>query len=143
MDKRILHDITAHEPLAFFPRTLGSVDLKVLLTCSPSLPPHLQDIVSLLLKQKLTLSFGCVWLFAQPENRREGRCKCWRGCDLDSLYKGKRVSLLVDTLSLASISPFLLCIRTPISIHPPFIPLMTHVISEVIIPFPATERRPV
>lgn len=31
MDKRILHNITAHEPLAFFPRTLGSVDLKVLL----------------------------------------------------------------------------------------------------------------
>ena len=48
----------------------------------------------------------------------------------------------MDTLPLASISLFLLCIRTPISIHHPFIPLMTHGTSEIKIPFPATERGP-
>lgn len=36
---------------------------EILPTCSPSLPLHPQDIVSLSLKQKLTPPLGCVWLF--------------------------------------------------------------------------------
>lgn len=70
-------------------------------------PTPSQNIVSFSLKQKLTLPPGCVWLFAQPGKqmrRRELGLQCWRVCDPDSIYKGKRILLLVDT-SL-SIYPF-------------------------------------
>lgn len=141
MDKRSLYAITAHELPAFFPQCLDSVDLRFYQHVLR--PSHsILKTVSLSLKQKLTPPLGCVWLFCIIRKTDETEGVSVGGTVTLTLSTREREFYSYGHLSLASISLFLLCIRTPISTNHPFIPLMTHVTSEIKIPFPATERGP-
>lgn len=67
---------------------------EILPTCSPSLPLHLQDSKSVAETEVDTATWLCLAFLHNQENRWDGRCKCWRDCDPDSVYKRKRVLFL-------------------------------------------------